>query len=106
MGGQVVRERYRLRPLEMRVARKHRVDLILGTADQGDGERADRGLELVVKVEDEQAQIQCDLVVPASPGVQLAGGAADPLGQDLLDRGVHILGPGRPREGAGGDLAR
>ena len=69
---QVMRERDRLRALEVRVAGQHGVDLGLGALDERQRERFRRTIKVVEQLDDEQAQVERDLIVPAARGVQLA----------------------------------
>ena len=103
---QVVRERDRLRALQVRVSRHHRVDLGRSPLDESPREREQRAVETVQQLDDEQAQVQRDLVVAAAAGVQLSADGAGALGQHALDRRMHVLRIGGPREGPVRDLGR
>ena len=82
----MVRERHRLRALQVRVARHHRVDLGLGALEQCDGQRLCGAIELVEQLDHQQPEVERDLVVAAARGVELAAHRTCALGEDALDR--------------------
>ena len=101
-----MRERHRLRALEMRVSGHDRVDLLRRAREERLPEVAERGVEGVERVEREQPKVERDLVVTAPRRVQLPRGRAEPRREHLLDRGVHVLRVRGPRERARAQLLR
>ncbi len=91
VGEQVMGKQDRLGPLDVRVAGhddpeillRARPDRLLGLVHQQD--------DVVDRVSEVQAQIQCHLVVPAPRGVELPADLSQPLGQDLLHRHVDVF---------------
>jgi hypothetical protein len=93
-----------LRTLHVRVGRHQYVERSLGAVDQDRRELVD-GLERFVGLAARpQPEIRRDLVVPRSPGVELAAHRPGDLAQPGLDVHVHVLLGGIPLERAGLDL--
>ena len=91
VGHQVVRQRHRLRPLQVRVARHDGVQMLFRHIAQRLYHRRAaraRGLDFVGQV---QPQIQRHLVVAAARRVQLFARLADAAGQLRLHKGVNVL---------------
>ena len=103
---QMMREQYRLRPLQMRVARQD--NLFVCSGDFNDrlfhlmnqpGNREHRSLHVHVGV-------QRHLVIAAAGRVQFAADRADPLGQSLFDIHVDIFQRNFKREIACFDICQ
>jgi hypothetical protein len=103
---EVVRERDRLRPLQVRVARHQRVHVLARAFEERGLEIVERVVDRVDRVEREEAERERDLVVAAAGGVERAGHLAEPLAQAQLDGAVDVFGVLRPDEAAVGQLAR
>src|SRR6185503_5249791 len=88
---EVVRERDRLRALEVRVPGHRRVHFELGALEKRERETLHRTVERVEQLDDEEAQVERDLVVAAAGGVKLPAEGADALGEHALHGGMHIL---------------
>jgi hypothetical protein len=86
-----MRDEHRLGAAQVRVGRHHRV----AGGRRLIGEDLDEGLERFLKQRNPplqiKPQIQRDLLVSRTPGVQPAAGIADPLHQLALDERVHVL---------------
>ena len=98
-------ERDRLRALQMGVAGHHGVEMAMGERDQRAAEFPGEPDHLGQFVAEIEPQIERDLVVARSRGMELAPRRADPLGQAALDREMDILVGEREAEAAGIDLA-
>src|SRR2546425_4100488 len=97
-------ERDRLRALQVRVPGHHRVDLAARSLDEGARQVEHRGIELVEAIDREHAEVERDLVIPASRGVQLSADVTDEVAKATLDDRVNVLDVGRPGERALLDL--
>ena len=99
-----VREQDRLRLLEMGVTGDINIDVLAGPVE----ERFLKGTELRVQfgndVQHPHAEIRDHLVIAAAPGMQLAAGGSDDLGQAAFHRGVDVLVRVLINEGAFADL--
>jgi hypothetical protein len=106
VGETPVREEDRLRPLKVRIARHHRVDLALGELHEGGPDGVDLAAARRDLVADPEPQIGRDLVVATPARMQLLAEVADTLDQTLLDPRVHVLGAGIAHGGGigGGDV--
>jgi len=98
-------QRRDLSPLQVRVGRHHRLDLVGRPAEQHALQGGQRGVLPLDHPAQVQPHVGDDLVVAAAGRVQLGAGVSRELGQPALDGHVHVLvGVGR-RERAGLDLA-
>ena len=96
-GKKMMREKHRLRPLQMRVSRNQHVAIRLGQRQQRALRAEDFFRQNAAGVLEKQPHVRRDLVVPAARRVQLGGGR-HALRQRLLDVHVHILELGVPLE--------
>ena len=90
----------------MGVSGKNGLDLVLRARDERLRKPHHRAFEVVEQLDHEQAEVERDLIVPASRCVKLPGDLACARAQRLLDRRVDVLRVGGPRERPRGDLAR
>ena len=91
VGEQMMRERDGLRALQMRIAGHDRREVAPREANQRGakfGDQRDHGGQLVAQI---QPQVERDLIVARTPGVQLAPGLADQRDQPALDREVDVF---------------
>ena len=93
-------ERHRLRGLQVREARHHRVGMLERAIDQRALVVRKRRVDAVDGVAHPELEIGRDLVVARARGVQPAGGSADQLGQPALDIHVNVLERTLEREGS------
>ncbi len=91
VGEQVVRERDRLRALQVRVAGQDGLLVLARAGDERALEPAERRVAAIAGGDDEEPLVERDLVVAAAAGVQVAGVGADELAEPPLDVGVHVL---------------
>src|SRR5205814_8478815 len=98
VGQEVMREGYHLSSLQMGVAGHDGLDLVLCAFDERASKIGDRIVERREAVDGEEAQVECDLVVPAASGVQLSGDLADDVAQPPLDDAVDVFEIARPSE--------
>src|SRR5438445_13728348 len=84
-------EEDRLRPLRVRIARHHRVEMLLRPGDQRRFESIDRIEELRARALHVEAEVNRDLVIAAAAGVQLAAERAELLASAGLDGHVAVL---------------
>ena len=99
-----MRERHRLRDLEVREAGQDRLDVRRGDFDQHAlqlGEQCADRLDLVAQPEPDVGR---DLIVARAPGVQALAGIAGELDQARLDVEVHVFEIDAPPEVSALDL--
>jgi hypothetical protein len=101
-----VPERDRLRVLDVRHARRGRVDVPFGLLDERVGEPDQLRGDAAGVVAQVEPQVGGHLVVARPAGAQLAAERAEPLQQTALQRGVHVfvLDGGPERAGGAGGL--
>ena len=99
IGEQMVGEQDGLRPLRVRVARHHSVEMLLSPGNQRRLEDSERLEQLSTGGPDIEPQVQGDLVIAAPARMQLSPQRAELLPQALLDRHVDVLGGGTPHPG-------
>src|SRR4029453_18354194 len=75
----------------MRVSGHHGVGLLLRESEESVHEPGNRRADLVDGVAYVQAQIQCELIVAAGRGVQLAANRSHQLDEPALDRHVDVF---------------
>ena len=101
----MVSEEHRLSGLRMRMRRENRVEMLLGATDQGLLDATQASVEAVDGSLQPQPLVGHDLLVPAAPGLQLAGElGADCLAHGGLDVHVDVLVLFVPRERSSLDL--
>ena len=96
----------RLRALQMREARHHRVGMGLGLFGQRRLQRVQLAVDLVDGVPHPELEVGRHLVVARARGVKPARGVADQLLEPRLDMRVDVLQRARKRERSGGDFRR
>jgi len=101
---QMMRERDRLRDLEMREAGHDRFGVLPGEIEQRPLQTADERSDIVDRGADVQANVRRDLVVARARGVQPLSGIADEIRQSALDIEMHVFEIDRPLEGAAFDF--
>ena len=106
VGQQMMREQHRLSSLGVGVAGHNRLDLFSGPADQGGLQRCYRSEEVGTGRLDVEAEVEGDLVIPASAGVEFAAQGPEFFDQALLDKHVNVFGdrnphPALPQRGRG-----
>ena len=93
----MMRQRHRLRPLEVGVAGNEHVAVRLGHGQQRAPGSAELCLQDRARLLEEEPHVGGHLVVAAAGGVK-SGGGGHTLRQRLLDVHVHVLQPGTPAE--------
>ena len=88
---QMMPERYRLRALQMRIARHDQRFVLLCLIRYRPCKQLDGLYDPVGLFTQIQAQIKRDLIVAAAGGMELLTGFTDTLRQDLLDKRMNIL---------------
>ena len=101
----MMRQRHRLRPLEVGVAGNEHVAVRLGHGQQRAPGFVELRLQDRARLLEEEPHVGGHLVVAAAGGVK-PGGGGHTLRQRLLDVHVHVLQPGIPAEPARFDLAQ
>ncbi len=101
----MVAEGHRLGGLQVGEAGHDHLGVLLGLRQQALLQAGDLFDDHVDLVAQPQADVGGDLVVAATPGVQLLAGDADAVGQARLDVHVHVFQIDAPVELAGFDLA-
>ena len=104
VGEQVVRERHRLRDLQVGEAGQDGLGVRRGDLDQRALQLGEQGGDQVDLVAQPEAHVGRDLVVARAAGVQALAGIADELDQARLDVQVHVLEVDLPVELAALDL--
>ncbi len=103
--GEPHRRRRHDRALQVRVARQRQRFARRAVEADASGLAADGRKFADLRLEPESRRDE-DLVVAAAPGVHLAAGIAEPLGQARLDRAVAILVPFIEHESAAAKVVR
>jgi hypothetical protein len=85
-------------------ARHHGCRMLLGPLQEGCDQPLQRFGDTQALVLDPEPEVDRDLVVARTGGVQAAGGRADQIGEASLDIHVDVFQPGREFEAAGLDL--
>ncbi|OQB01118.1 MAG: hypothetical protein BWY20_02417 [Spirochaetes bacterium ADurb.Bin215] len=93
-GAEVMRQGYRLCPLQMGVARHEGFRVFGSDGSKCLDERGDRETKFGNDPLEKKAFIQCNLVVPAPSGMELASPVTKPVSEHTLDEGMDILGAG------------
>ncbi len=101
----MMRERDRLRALQMRVARHDGFNVASREADERSAQFADDRDHLAQFVAQIKPEVECHLIVARARGMQLAPRVADLRDQAPLDREMNILVADIESKASGIDLA-
>ena len=105
IGEQVVGEEDRLGSLEVGVPRDDRVAMLARERDEDALQAGERCVHRVALGAEPEAEVECDLIVAAPSGVELAAERAEPLDEAPLDGHVDVLVGGEKTEAAALELA-